>query len=248
MVRQLFWKEFREIRSYLVLSNLIAFLLVLYLSFDRRIPPEFAFPFSFTMLVLPMVRAPVHAVTTWKREWDQHHDLLLLSLPVRGWWLVTAKLCAALLETATLTVTIVVSVLLVGRTELVQPIYDFTGPGLMLYWTLLVVVLPWTLGTAVVHILGQLAALVSRIVPLFSSLVGVCTFAIGLWGIIRVGGLLAPLLRWLPALPLYSISVSGGIGYEQWLRVQMAPLAGALLALAGLFWLAGWLVEREIEP
>ena len=247
MVRQLFWKEFREIRTYLILSNLLAFLLLAYLSMDRRVPAMVALNLSLLPLLLPLVRAPVHAVSSWRREWTEHHDLLLLSLPVRGWVLVAAKLTMALLETASLCTTIVLCLLLMGRTEQIQPVLDFLGTGLLLYWSLLLILLPWLLGTLFLHILGQVAALVSRITPVFASLAAVVTFLVGLWLLIRGGGTLGLLLGWMPALPVYVVALENGVGFSARLHLQMAPLYGALVVVAGLFWVSVWLVEREIE-
>lgn len=184
---------------------------------------------------------------SFRQEWTGDHMYLLLSLPVPGWYMTSTKLIVAMIEL------FVYSGIILGGSLLL-----FTADGMggfpiellrqeALLSTSYRAALVQTLGLVVVMIVIQFSYLFSRLVSrrrgLMMMLVGLVSF----WLVFRVGGLLAPLLDWIPPVPLHGIQVDAGGIYTHTVYLGVAPILGSFIAALLLFVIGSNVLERDIE-
>lgn len=185
------------------------------------------------------------SVAVWRRDWNSHHAYLLLSLPVSGWVIAAAKLLVITLEAA-LAFILMTAGFHASWVKLADIHLTPSGYGSLIAWilgsTLMATILLLT-----VLLLLQCAYVASRLVARLRWLVFAATVVTGWWGALRLGGLLSPLLGWLPRLPIVTMSLNNNYMERQVLVIQSAPLVGVLLVLATAFWLMARWVERDLE-
>lgn len=176
-------------------------------------------------------------------EWKTNSIYLLLSLPVRGWKVLTAKLAAVLsslfLSLIWIGLSFVMILLRVGwdrvsggklQGELLLAIINVLFNSLWMYALTIVFLL------AVVHFAYLCGQLASR----FKWVVMTCAGFAVLWLALRASPLLSEWLRWMPDIAF------GGAG-EEGIYLYSGPFLVLLLLSVGLIALNGYIFEREVE-
>ncbi|ANE46605.1 hypothetical protein SY83_10345 [Paenibacillus swuensis] len=176
-------------------------------------------------------------------EWRTNSIYLLLSLPVRGWKVLLAKLAAAL---AMLLATVfgvgisyVVILLRITWNDLTAngPILETTpyliNISLHLFWMCALAIVFLLLLVQFTFLCGQLAAKLKWLIML-------CAFGGMLWLVLRLSPVLSDLLLWLPDL------VFGKPGWDV-TYLHMGPFVVLALFCIALLGLNGYLFEKEVE-
>lgn len=243
--RRLFAKEFRSIVPlfgffYLAVVLLHAFLFYKRNSWDN----EVIFVLS---LVIPFVVSGLIAVGTGYNqlhaEWKTNSIYLLLSLPVQGWKVLTAKL-AAVLSLLVLTVVgigLSFSVILLrvkwnvimGDNDFWEIFPTLFNMSFHAFWMYLLTV-------AFLIVLIQFAFLTSQLVVRLKWLVVAVSFLAAAYFVLRVSPWLSSLLLWLPDIKLGS--EDAGIEY-----MHSGAFVAIVLLGAGMTWLSGLIYDREVE-
>lgn len=245
---QLLWKELRHSLNPMLFytgASLLLYFLPVFVPGLRGIPLQNTL--WLFVILMPLQALPFwviwRAIATWRREWTGNHMLLILSLPVPGWQITSAKLLALFLE-----VLLYGMVHSIGFMPYMLPEFSLTLPG---YLTLSLWVAGGALYLALISccffLTVHFAYLAGRLVSRGGWLVALAAFFTSLWAAIRLGGLLSPLLQWLPRVPFYGLSIASGTVNRTVIYIQVAPLVGVLLVLALLFWLSARWVERDLE-
>lgn len=242
--RKLFAKEFRSVfpvfGMYMAVLTLWDFF-VLYKSGDWG--PGIA---SAAALAAPMVLVSFLAIGIGyyqlHTEWRTNSIYLLLSLPVRGWKVLSAKL-AAVLSSLLLSLAwtgISYGIILLGeewgalfgdeQQKALPALVNVTLHSLWMY------VLSIVFALAVVHFAYLLGQLVSRFKWVVMTGAG---FAI-VWLALRAGPFLSDLLWWMPDI----VFGDAGVGA---IYLHSGPFLVLLLFSAGLIALNGYIFEREVE-
>lgn len=182
----------------------------------------------FFVALLPLQFVPLwilwRSVSVWRRDYSGNHMLLLLSLPVPGWMLVTVKLLAVVVEAAFYLVVIGVGFSSLWTNNSASTPLSVGGYGFLVWWAPYSIL---TIGLMILFpaLLLQFAYLASRLTARLRGLVFAATLLVAWWLPFRVGGLCS----------------------HRCFNIQVAPLVGALLVLGGLFWLSARWVERDLE-
>lgn len=200
--------------------------------------------------VMPLGAIPLwllwRSFSTLRQEWTGNHMYLLLSLPIPGWYIASVKTVVVILEAMTYGMVIGGGALfLAAQTGLLEEIpLEFlrmqwgpmlAGTAASLFWPFASV------------ILLQFSYIAGRLASRWSGLVSAITFVLSMWFVIRVSTVLAPLLRWLPEVPIRAVGVVDGILIESAVYVNLGPVLGMVSALLALFWLGSSFLERDVE-
>ncbi|MCA0756298.1 hypothetical protein KP806_14685 [Paenibacillus sp. N4] len=243
--RNLFGKE---IRSMLPLYGVFAVVMVALDFFILYKSKTWANDVEMVLsLMIPFIFAGVLAVGTGyyqlQSEWKTNSIYLLLSLPIRGWKVLTAKLAAVLcLFLGTLLwIAACFSVILLRSKwgELMEAAEPSQWlPGLLntaanSLWMYVLVVLFLTAVSQFAFLCGQLVAKLKWLVVLSAFLGAV-------WLVIRVTPLLSQLLEWTPDI------FFGGLDLDA-AYLHSGPFIVLLLLSIGLIWLNGYIFEKEVE-
>lgn len=174
-------------------------------------------------------------------EWRTNSIYLLLSLPVRGWKVLTAKLAAVIALLLLQLVWIGASFALI----LLRVQWDeFSGNGELSLTTLLNVAFNsfWMYVLVVLFLLAvlQFAYLSGQLVAKFKWLVVMGAFVGALWLVMRISPPLSGLLSWTPEI-LY-----GGKDTDV-MYLHSGPFILLLLLTIGLIALNGYIFEKEVE-
>ncbi|MFC4104145.1 hypothetical protein [Paenibacillus xanthanilyticus] len=176
-------------------------------------------------------------------EWRTNTIYLLMSLPMRGWKVLAAKLAALLLLLVGTLAWMGVSFSLILLRNLWEALFSDQAFG-EISATLLNMAgnSSWIylLAIALLVLLAQFAFLCGQLVARFRWVVVLAAFFGGLWLIFRAAPLLSMLLAWLPDLRF-----GGELADVIYLHSGMF-VALALLG-AGLIWLNGYLFEKVVE-
>lgn len=219
--------------------------------------PEAAILFLAT---LPLGVLPVWAlwrvVHGMRQDYATPHAHLLLSLPVPGWQLASAKLLVAWAELAVYGAAVGAGLLLLARAAgLPSPPPTLSPDELrvveqaLLRTGVTLGLLAALLGAPAWLILTQSAWCVGRLFPRGQGLVSVLAFLSGGWLLLRAGTLAPAVLGWLPRVDLLWFP-------EVWdaeirlaaVAVHPAPLVGVVGGALALFALGAWLLEHVVEP
>lgn len=243
--RRLFLKEFKSAMPIYVFFSaavLVLHLFALYKSDDWEDGA-----IQGISVILPYSLACVLAVGTvyyqLRSEWKANTVYLLLSLPVRGWKVMTAKLAAAIgwLILACMWIAVSFSLLLLltnwSRWQASETLPE-AWPSLLnlagnVIWIYLIFA---SFGLITV----QFAFLCGQLVSKFRWLVEGCAFIAILWLVLRVSPMLSGLLQWMPSI------VFGG-DELQTVYLNSGSFVGLLLISVALTWLNGYIFEREVE-
>lgn len=176
-------------------------------------------------------------------EWRTNTVYLLLSLPVRGWKVLAAKLSATLLLLATTSLWIAVSYsmtllpaywrewnLSAQMTEAYPSLLNLATNALWMYLFF----------AAFFIIVVQFAFLCGQLVARFKWFIVFIAFFAALWLVMRLNPLLSGALSWTPEIML------GGNELEK-IYMHSGPFIGLALLGAGLAWLNGYIFEKEVE-
>lgn len=243
--RKLFLKEFRvalPLYGVFCAAVLLLHLLFLYKKDDWN--PEYVPALT---LFLPYLFAGALAVGMGYyqlySEWRSNSVYLLLSLPVRGWKVLAAKLAASLALLVATSVWIAGSfaaTLLPSHwqefneydqaVDAFPALFNLAAHSLWMYLffvTLFIIVV-------------QFAFLCGQLVTRFKWLVVFAAFFAALWLIMRINPLLSVVLQWAPEL------IVGGNELDM-VYFNSGPFIGLALLGAALAWLNGYIFEKEVE-
>ncbi|WP_127582895.1 hypothetical protein [Paenibacillus koleovorans] len=174
-------------------------------------------------------------------EWRTNSIYLLLSLPVRGWKILSAKLTAV--------VSLLVATLLFCSASflliLVRAVWDNLGSEIELSGTTMINILLnsfWMYLLTMVLLLAmiQFAFLCGQLVTRLKWLVALSAFLAGSWLLMRVSPMLSDLFLWMPDI-LY-----GGKDTDL-IYLHSGPFLILLLFCVGLTMLNGVIFEKEVE-
>lgn len=172
-------------------------------------------------------------------EWKTNSIYLLLSLPVRGWKVLTAKLAAVLL----LLILAIVGVGASFALLLLRVKWDEFKGELPLPTLLNVTANSfWMYGLVVIFLLAviQFAFLCGQLVAKFRWLMVFAAFLSSLWLVVRISPLFSNLLMWIPEIPF------GGEDTEV-MYLHSGPFIVLFILSVGLIGLSGYILEKEVE-
>ncbi|SEM72403.1 hypothetical protein [Paenibacillus sp. OV219] len=243
--RKLFVKEWRSaLPLYGVFSALVLALQLLVLYKSSGWDDADIWLLSF---FLPIIGAGLITIGTsyyqLHMEWRTNSVYLLLSLPVRGWKVLTAKAAAVISLQLLSCLWIAVSfTLVIGLANWNDWVL---GSDLEAHY-------PWMINlvanscwlyfliTALLLVVVQFAYLSGQLVFKFKWLVVGSACLAAIWLLLRISPLISDLLNWLP-----EIVVRGG--EKDIVYLHSGPFIGLLFLCAGLMWLNGYIFEKEVE-
>lgn len=245
-----FWRLLKkEIRqgapaAVVIAAVVVAWHMFLYTRIGRW-PVELVFGLG----VLPIGFVPLwllwRGFAVMRQEWIGNHMHLLLALPVPGWAVAASKAVVVMLEAAWFALIIGVGGAVLGfKVELIPAgVLDLRGS-----WGPYAVAVAGSLLTPFLWIvMTQLAYVAGRLTARLSWLVSALVFVLSGWFVLRLGTVLTPLLRWVPALPLTADVIVNGVVVKTGLALDWTPAVGTILGMGGLFWAVSTLLERDVE-
>ncbi|OAS14857.1 hypothetical protein [Paenibacillus oryzisoli] len=177
-------------------------------------------------------------------EWKSNSIYLLLSLPMRGWKVLTVKLAAVIALLIVSSVWIAASygiLLLRSQWEELSKSQDWSSimPNLFnvagnFFWMGVLTLLLLLILVQFTYLCGQLVAKFKWIVMLIAFL-GI------LWLVLRISPLIAGLLAWMPEM------VIGGGESSDVAFLHSGAFIGIALLCIGLTALNGFIFEKEVE-
>jgi len=200
--------------------------------------------FSF---IVPCVCAAVIAIGAGyyqlHTEWRMNTIYLLLSLPVRGWRVLSAKLAAAmsLLIATIFAISISFAVILVRVKWQEWRASDELPPFMPTVLNVAVHSL-WMYALAVLFllVLMQFAFLCGQLVTRMKGLVAVAAFVGMLWLALRISPPLAGLLAWMP--DIYFGGQDTDVAY-----LHSGPFLALIVLSAAMTWVNGCIYEKAVE-
>ncbi|HZG58402.1 hypothetical protein [Paenibacillus sp.] len=244
--RNLFRKEFRSLFPLFAVFSAAVFLLHLVMLYKQNVMKDDDYVLVIG-LVIPFVVVSVLSIGSGYYqllgEWRTNTIYLLLSLPVRGWKIVVAKLAASL--------TLLFGALLWLGGSFAFLILRAKWPELMQSDELrqelpaaiqLFLYSAWIYALAAAFLLTvvQFAFLCGRLVARFQWVVELCAFLGTIWLTLRISPPLSGLLAWLPDLYI----AAGG---DESAYLHAGPFLVLLLLGAGFTWLNGTIFEKVVE-
>ncbi|MBP3966654.1 hypothetical protein [Paenibacillus lignilyticus] len=176
-------------------------------------------------------------------EWRSNSIYLLLSLPVRGWKVLAAKLAATITLLIGVMLWIAASfsvTLLIAEWDKWHTDYEVLSFKPELLNLLLYSFLLYVSTTVFAVVVVQFAFLCGQLVARLKWLVVLIAFVTALWATLRVSPFLSALLSFTPDIWI------GGEGQDGSF-VQSGPFIVLALIIVGLTWLNGYIFEREVE-
>ncbi|SDW98030.1 hypothetical protein [Paenibacillus sp. CF384] len=243
--RNLFRKELKSVWPLYGVFSVAVFLMDLLLWFKSGVWEDDVL--SMLSLLFPYIFIAVVTIGVGyyqlHSEWRTNSIYLLLSLPVRGWKVLAAKLAATITLLVGVMLWIAASfsfTLLIAKWEewgIVRDLLSFKPElvNLLLhsFWLYLFI-------TVFAVVIVQFAFLCGQLVARLKWLVVLIAFVTALWATLRVSPLLSALLSWTPDIWI------GGEGQDGTF-VQTGPFIVVALIIVGLTWLNGYMFEREVE-
>lgn len=176
-------------------------------------------------------------------EWRTNTIYLLLSFPIRGWKILTAKLAAVLycLLLALLWTGISFSLILLTvkwreltvKEELLNVMPELIRVGLNSLWM-------YGLAVLFLLVLTQFTFLCGQLVARFKWVVRLAAFFGALWLVFRISPVLSQLFIWVPDIMLGSRDGDGAY-------LHAGPFIVLLAVCFGLTALNGYIFEKEVE-
>lgn len=196
-----------------------------------------------------------------RQEWSSNHMSLLLTLPVPGWYITSAKALVLLAEMLWYIVLVLAGTLVLAiegswiqRIDLLGQAYVIGGeiysriPADALSWRTLLFALGVVTAVAASGIIAtQFSYIAGCLWRRWSGLFSTAVAGLSVWFILRAGTLLAPLFRWVPEIPVDGAVIVNNVRVQQTMYLGLSPVFGALAAVALLFWLGAVLLERDVE-
>lgn len=186
-----------------------------------------------------------------RQEWSSNHMSLLLTLPVPGWYITSAKALVLLAEMLWYIVLVLAGTLVLAiegswiqRIDLLGQAYVIGGeiysriPAEALSWRTLLFALGVVTAVAASGIIAtQFSYIAGCLWRRWSGLFSTAVAGLSVWFILRAGTLLAPLFRWVPEIPVDGAVIVNNVRVQQTMYLGLSPVFGALAAVALLFWL-----------
>ena len=250
---QLLSKEVRSSKLVLLLSvSAIIALDVFLATRTAKWQEELVAGLAWMPLALLHFYALFSGTMSFSQEWRGNHMHLVLSLPVRGWQILSAKTLSTFCETVAITLVTMGGASLLGlgpvatllRNTGVAP--NAVPAGLAYKLVILATALLWFSVVAVI-IAVQFSYIAGRMFQRSGGLVMVWTFLLSLWGLFRLMSVVTPALRWLPDLPFQVWSNVNGLISLRTVHLDSAPFMVAALWMLALFAAGSWLLERHVE-
>ncbi|HLV09162.1 MAG TPA: hypothetical protein VKY40_03045 [Halanaerobiales bacterium] len=247
----LYKKEINTILFFSVVTILIIFAWELFLFYKANSWPEGLpfglgfLPFSFFHLLLLWL-----GYNSYRQEWKDDTSYFILSLPRHGWEISLAKLAAGM---SYLTVTTIFTITLIYffQRNFIGTIFQEAVMFIPINWiisTLFKTYLAFWLSALYIYIIAQFSQLISLFYDRLRGLISIITFILSQYLVIRGGSLLAPILKWLPDIPVQIINYTRAGGLEEYtLYIGSAPLIGSAVITLILFFTGSWLLENYLE-
>ncbi|MBO9597236.1 MAG: hypothetical protein J7559_05375 [Cohnella sp.] len=243
--RKLFLKEARAaLPLYVVFCAAILLLHLLFLYKKDDWNPDYIPAFT---LFLPYLFAGMLAVGLGyyqlHSEWRSNSVYLMLSLPVRGWKVLAAKLAATLALLAATSLWIAGSfaaTLLPSQWRELNADEQVADAFPALFNLAAHLMWMYAFFVALFIVVVQFAYLCGQLVARFKWLVVFAAFFAVLWLIMRLNPLLSDALRWAPEI------IIGGSELDK-VYFNSGPFIGLAILGAALAWLNGYILEKEVE-
>lgn len=242
---------FKEMQQAAATALVFILLIVAWLVFLTTRVGVWPSPLPFGLAVATLGFVPFWALWrtfySFRQEWNGDHMYLLLSLPVPGWYATSTKLVVAMVELFVYSGIILTgSLLLLSADGLAGfPVDVLREPAV--FATAIKGALVQTLGLVIIMIIIQFAYLFGRIVSRRKGLMTMLAGVISLWFVFRVGGLIAPLLDWIPPVTMHGMTIQNGLVDAHTVYLGVAPVLGSLIAALVLFVVGSNMLERDIE-
>lgn len=247
---QLLWKEMQQAATTALVFTLLIVAWFAFLFTRVGVWPGM-FPFALGMMVLGFVPfwALWRTFFSFRQEWNGDHMYLLLSLPVPGWYITSTKLVVALVELFVYSAIIITGgVLLLSLDQpaaLEAPLKVLRETAL--FQTGAKLALVQTVGLLIAMIIIQFSYLVGRIANRRKGLMTLVVGIVSSWLVFRLGGLVAPLLKWIPEVAVQSINIINDVVHIETAYIGVAPVIGSLVSALGLFVIGSTILERDVE-
>ncbi|MEJ6949623.1 hypothetical protein [Natronospora cellulosivora (SeqCode)] len=208
---------------------------------------------SFGLSFLPIAFYPLIVLymgyNGFKQEWKDDTNYFILSLPRYGWQISLAKLASVM------SFFIVVSVVSLFLTYILQ--YRFINPEILipeisqirdiLIKSVIQLFIGYLFIGLGIYILAQFSQIISLFYNRLRGLITVIVFILSHYLIFRGATLLAPLLGWLPDIPIETFNYNNGLLNTFVIYIGSGPFVGLLIMLIALFLLASWILESQLE-
>jgi hypothetical protein len=176
-------------------------------------------------------------------EWKTNSIYLLLSLPIRGWMILTSKMAAvlSLITLSLLWIGISFSVVLlrvqwgelIGSIDVKEVFPTLLNVTLNSYWL-------YILFAFILIVITQFTFLLGQLVPRVNWLVRVATFIGIIWLLLRLSPIASKWLLWTPNI------LFGGKELDM-IYLHSGPFIVLLACSVGLLSLGGYILEKEVE-
>lgn len=250
---QLFRKEIRSSKLILLLSiaAIVAWDIFLASRLGRW-PEELVAVLAWMPMGLLQFYALFSGITSFSQEWRGNHMHLMLSLPVRGWQIFSAKVLSTMCEIVLITIVTMAGASLLGFGPINLAFREGAGipstvPASLIYWLVVLAVTLLWLSLIAVTVMGQFSYISSRMFDRFGGFVTAWVLLLSFWGLARFMSFATPALKWLPDIPVGVWNYINSRIMLTTLWLDSAPLAAAALWVVILFGIGSWLLERHVE-
>ena len=253
-MRGAFWRLYlKELKGSLNYTILLAFgvgWLIFLPTQKLNWGSEIVFGLSFIPLLLLPVYILIKGFLSFRSEWKSDTVYSLLSLPVPGWYILLAKLLAAMTILTGLSIIFIIGIYLDSRLIISWTVLTFVprnfGIGIYLKMLLCMYIISWFL-CVIGYVIIQFSYLVSKLFNRFSGFITGVTFLFTLWVVFRIGSIINKLLFWIPDLKLITWAYRNQILHHDIAYINISPFIGIIIASIGLFFVSAWLLENVLE-
>jgi ABC-type transport system involved in multi-copper enzyme maturation permease subunit len=207
----------------------------------------------FVLSVLPFGIIPLWALLdgflTFRREWQGNHMYLLLSLPVKGWHLTTAKFITTAMEMFVYVLVTGAGTFLVNRRVIATILESLPDiyPMRYLVWAGVQIFFVCLLGILSLLCISQFSYIVGRMFERFGGLISVWTFVLSLWLLLQFTWRTMNRFNWVPDMFFRVLSRIEDYQFIETAKVSTAPIVAGLVGVIALFSLGSWLLEKHVE-
>lgn len=248
---QLYKKEIREsLTAWVIFGVLtIGWLIFLHLMKDMWGREEI-FALSFIPVTLLPFYTVLAGLLSFRGEWRDDTVFALMSLPVPGWFFTGSKYLATMTGLLLMSLLNLIGTAIVSLDLVIEGLASIpmgVGHHFRVWLALIMFYIFCLLMCGVGYLVGQFSYLVSRLVNRFGAVITGVTFLVSIWFIIRVSGVLALGLTWLPDFTFKSWNIVNGVYHTEVVGFESAPWVALLLVVAGLSYVGSWIFDRVLE-
>ncbi|NLY10167.1 MAG: hypothetical protein GX020_00530 [Firmicutes bacterium] len=206
---------------------------------------------------LPVVFIPLWLIWSgfqiYRTEWSHNTSYLLLSLPVSGIKITTAKLLTLILEFMALVGMMIAGLFIFLRQQLYLALNVNTWfdelyiPWQLVFSNAMMLFVVLLIGVVILLMISQFVYISSRFARRARGLVTVWVFVLTFWFTNKLAYLLEPLFRWMPATSLTTITSTEGSYFLVKNQIVLSGEYSTLFVAIVLFILSSYLFERHIE-